>query len=321
MSGLLYRLIISNLLYLPVRKFGQVGKIKLLQPNTHFYMETPILENEPSNRLFKLFGFWLLWILMYIILNIMIQDTSLHSTTTAKTLSLILASMIFMGSAWMYLKQVDPKLFQGIRQGYRPRWTTTLLATGFAILEFLFLICSMYLIELYFPNFVANFRLEAAEQKEWLSFTYKDLSFPAFFLCSIIGTALVPAISEELFFRGALQSILLKKIRRVWIAIGITALMFSFMHGVFSGIVLFPLAVLYGTLYYRTKNLFITIVMHLVHNSIVGWVRYTSQNDTNTLIDDWLSAPSCCVGLVVSVALGYFCFKMLIKQSVHYSTT
>lgn len=277
----------------------------------------------PSNRLFKLLGCWLVSVCICFLVLVIVEDAlkniGLCGTNTAKMVKFILNNMTLMGSAWMYLKIVDPGLLQEIRKTYVPMFRASFLAIGLSILNLLFLVCSMKLIEKYFPSFSTNYLSDTAAQREWISFTYKDLSLPMFLLSSIVGTALVPAFSEELFFRGVLQAILLKKFKRTWMAIGITAMIFVITHGIgyMAIIMLFIPAVLYGSLYYQTKNIFITILMHFFHNSLVGWIRYASQKNiaSDASIDVFLSVSVCCTLLPLCLFLGYLCFKILVNQS------
>ena len=45
--------------------------------------------------------------------------------------------------------------------------------------------------------------------------------------------ALLPAIGEELFFRGALQKVLLRLSNKPWLAILVTSVIFALLHGTF----------------------------------------------------------------------------------------
>lgn len=83
----------------------------------------------------------------------------------------------------------------------------------------------------------------------------------------IIVVALLPAVFEEWFFRGSLQKFLTKKFEKKWIAIVITAVVFSVFHGEFFS--LMPrilLGLVLGYVYFYTQNLWYPIIIHFVNN-------------------------------------------------------
>ena len=79
---------------------------------------------------------------------------------------------------------------------------------------------------------------------------------------------LVAALSEELFFRGLLQQILIKNKINAHIAIVLTAVLFSAFHLQFFGFLprLF-LGLILGYLYYITQNLWVSITAHFINNA------------------------------------------------------
>ena len=79
--------------------------------------------------------------------------------------------------------------------------------------------------------------------------------------------AIIPAIAEEFFFRGAIQRIMIKLVHKVWLGILITAVFFSLVHGEMFGF--FPrvaLGLVLGLLYYFSGNLWYPIIVHMVNN-------------------------------------------------------
>lgn len=94
--------------------------------------------------------------------------------------------------------------------------------------------------------------------------TFKDLFMTTFAIC------LLPAIVEEIFFRGCLQHVLLNNFRKSpFIAIFITATVFSFLHGQMSGFLpRILLGVILGLAYYFSGSLWVSIWIHFVNNFI-----------------------------------------------------
>ena len=92
--------------------------------------------------------------------------------------------------------------------------------------------------------------------------------FPTFghFLIAVLVVAVIPAVSEELWFRGVLQN-KIKAMVSPHAAIWITGFIFSAVHFQFYGF--FPrwlLGVLFGYLYWWSGNLWTTIVAHFINN-------------------------------------------------------
>lgn len=87
-------------------------------------------------------------------------------------------------------------------------------------------------------------------------------------LFNIFLIALIPAIGEELVFRGILQKLLQKWMKNPWIAIFITAFVFSSFHMQFYGFIpRLLLGFVLGYLFYRSGKLWISILVHFVNNA------------------------------------------------------
>ncbi|MDZ7897738.1 MAG: CPBP family intramembrane glutamic endopeptidase [Arcicella sp.] len=94
-----------------------------------------------------------------------------------------------------------------------------------------------------------------------------DFKNPSQLTVALVVVALLAGVSEELFFRGVLQSIALKAFKNPHGAIWFAAFWFSFIHFQFFGFLpRMLLGALFGYLYFWTKNLWIPIVAHVVNN-------------------------------------------------------
>ena len=90
-------------------------------------------------------------------------------------------------------------------------------------------------------------------------------------MANMLVLALVPAICEELFFRGAFQQTLMACFRgKHHVAIWLTAAIFSLMHGdLFAFLPRFLLGLLLGYLYYYGQSLWVNVFAHFLNNTIV----------------------------------------------------
>ena len=89
------------------------------------------------------------------------------------------------------------------------------------------------------------------------------------YVLSIFMVAILPAIFEELLFRGAIQKIFIGWFKKPHIAIFITALIFSIVHGSFFGLLpRLMLGMVLGYIYFYGKNIWLNILMHFINNGI-----------------------------------------------------
>ncbi len=85
---------------------------------------------------------------------------------------------------------------------------------------------------------------------------------------SIITLGILPALCEEMFFRGTLQRILTRLWHRPILSIVITSVTFALLHADYlnwAGI--FMCSIIMGVLYFYTSSLWIPIIFHTVWNT------------------------------------------------------
>lgn len=128
-------------------------------------------------------------------------------------------------------------------------------------------------------------------------------------LLNLLIIALIPAVGEELTFRGVLQQSLTRRMNP-HVAIFLSAAIFSFIHFQFYGFLprLF-LGLLMGYMFYITGSLWTSILMHFVNNGSVVVLYYLDNKgilDTDVehfgaLESPWLKGLSAVVtvGLIV----------------------
>jgi len=88
-------------------------------------------------------------------------------------------------------------------------------------------------------------------------------------LVNFIMIAILPALGEELLFRGIIQKLFSEITGKVVWGIVISALLFSFMHLQFQGFLpRFALGVLFGFFYVWSGSLWLPIIAHFINNSI-----------------------------------------------------
>ena len=155
-----------------------------------------------------------------------------------------------------------------------------------------------------------------ALESEADAMTKAILKMPSFgsFLYSLFIIALVPAIAEELFFRGVLQRLLVLATRRIWLGVLLASFFFSFWHFEFLGFVpRMMLGAIIGLIYAYSGNLWLAILAHFLNNGVqvllvylyqLKWISTDITKDTPT---PWGSAL---ISLVLVILL-FLAFRSL----------
>ncbi|MEO6730402.1 MAG: CPBP family intramembrane glutamic endopeptidase [Ferruginibacter sp.] len=97
------------------------------------------------------------------------------------------------------------------------------------------------------------------------------------YVISVIVIAFLPAVFEETLFRGGMQNLLSRWFKMPILAIVVTAIVFSAVHGSYLGFLSrFALGFVLGWIYYRTGNLWLNIFGHFFNNAFAVTVLYIS---------------------------------------------
>ncbi len=132
------------------------------------------------------------------------------------------------------------------------------------------------------PGFLAGIEAwmkTAEEQAEKLTAAFLEMPAIGSFLFNLFMIALLPAIGEELLFRGLVQRLLLEWLGNVHAAIFIAAFLFSALHMQFYGFLpRMMLGVMFGYLFYWSGSLWVPVFAHFVNNGsavIAAWLWQT----------------------------------------------
>lgn len=97
------------------------------------------------------------------------------------------------------------------------------------------------------------------------------------YLVSMLIIALLPAIFEEVCFRGGIQNILTRWFKGPWIAIILTSIIFSAVHISYYGFfVRFGLGIFLGLVFYYSGSLWLNILFHFLYNGVQVTALYFS---------------------------------------------
>jgi membrane protease YdiL (CAAX protease family) len=166
---------------------------------------------------------------------------------------------------YAYLTNFDFKFAKLSRQN-----TILVIAIMLLITPFIGLLLEWNMM-IYFPEWLLQFDInsEAFVDAFLQMGTIWDLLF------TLLVLAVVPAIGEELLFRGYLQQKLGNWLRNPHTTILITAFLFSAIHFHFQAIIpRFVLGVLLGYLFYWSNSLWLPILAHFANNAQVVIFSY-----------------------------------------------
>lgn len=132
------------------------------------------------------------------------------------------------------------------------------------------------------PSFLSEFefRIQDLESKyEGLTERLLITNNLGQYLFNILMIAALPAIGEELLFRGVFQKLFLEVSRNIHLSIIITAFIFSAVHGQFYGFIpRFLLGLFFGYLMVWSGNIWLSVIAHFINNAIAVTVYYIASS-------------------------------------------
>lgn len=132
---------------------------------------------------------------------------------------------------------------------------------------------------------------------------------------SILTIGVVQPIAEEILFRGVLLKNLLKWKSNPWWTIGVSAITFSIIHLNFTQIIsALPLGIIMGWLYFKTQNLWPSIIIHITYNSICC---IPSHIASFTFLDIICNHPL--TGIIIIMPLNSILIFLIIRR-INYKT-
>lgn len=95
------------------------------------------------------------------------------------------------------------------------------------------------------------------------------------YIISVVVIAFLPALFEETLFRGGMQNLFSRWFKKPLLAIVLTSIIFSAIHGSYLGFLSrFALGFVLGWMYYRTGNIWLNIIGHFFNNAFAVTAMY-----------------------------------------------
>ncbi|MBC5774469.1 CPBP family intramembrane metalloprotease [Pontibacter sp. KCTC 32443] len=170
--------------------------------------------------------------------------------------------------------------------------------------------------DMHFPDFLREFEQWArAKEDELAELTKMIANFDSVpkLLVGLLVIAVIPAIGEELVFRGILQKQLHRWTGNPHVAIWIAGLVFAAIHVQFFGFV--PRAILgalFGYLYFWSGRISVPIVAHFFNNGFTVFMLYLQQTgaaDIDVESTDPMEWYSILISVILSAGLLYYLYN------------
>jgi len=187
-------------------------------------------------------------------------------------------------TAWIFYRRLSPGFpgwrdYLGLHRWPSPRrigQAGLLLIVAMPVVLFLLLFSK----QLPMPEILRSMEDSTDEMLKGLL----QMDHPGELLANLLLIGFLPALGEELVFRGVLQQQLMRRVANPWVAIVVTATIFSAIHGQFDGFLSrLLLGFLLGWLYWRTKNLWVPVTAHFLNNGLQVIGQYLFHNQVSTV--------------------------------------
>lgn len=221
---------------------------------------------------------------------------------------------------WAYLKAQERK---GFAIFFRQKVNYPALVLTIAIV-IIFMGFNSLIIEwnanITFPDFMSGFEEWARKTEDMAAeLTTFITSFDSTgqFILGFFVIAVLPAIGEEIVFRGLIQNEFYTLSKNIHVAIWVSAILFSAIHLQFYGFVpRLLLGALFGYLYYWSGNLLVPILAHFINNGFTVMMLYLHDIgviDINLENPESASLPSALIFGIITLLLLYIFRRLFIK--------
>ena len=143
------------------------------------------------------------------------------------------------------------------------------------------------------------------------------------YFISLLMIAILPALFEELLFRGTLQQLFIRWFKNAHVAIFVTSFLFSIIHFSYFGFLpRLALGLMLGYIFYFSKNIWLSMLMHFINNGVAITALYFATRkgeDVKKVMDE--SYPLWVAGVTLIIVLYLFklykaaCEKFTVQHS------
>ena len=249
--------------------------------------------------------------------NPIVQD--MHGSDLINIQIISMVSLFFI-STLIYSKLRSLNFYTTFDFLQKPRIPFLILGIVFAISAFPFLVFLENISHSFpLPQNILEWAKNQELNNEALFKKFFEVNSIYSFFKTFLVISIFAGICEELFFRAALQNILLKYFKNPHIAIWIQGIAFGLFH--FNLYQMIPIALIgicFGYIYFYSKNIWYTIIIHAVYNGIQVVLYYLYINNVLGFNIDNTSDVLWWQGLLsflIASSLFYLLLQLLNKKS------
>ena len=236
--------------------------------------------------------------------------SSKKSILALKIIQIASAFGIFIFPVLIFFKIYKMKLIYDLPNLKLVFLSILIIFLGNGMVDLLFKINQLFPLSDWMISYEENAKI--ITQKFLIMSSFNDL------LINIFVIAILPAVGEEILFRGLIQNSLIENKINYLYSIVITAIIFSAIHMQFAGFLpRLVLGILLVYIYFVTKNIWYPIICHFFNNFLIVFISYLSQNNLIQVqldIDNYQLSNFTAVLFLASMIYLIFYFKKEIQK-------
>ena len=173
---------------------------------------------------------------------------------------------------------------------------------------------------MHLPDFlksIEDWMRDSESKAAELTKVFLDMKNPGDLVFNLFMIGLLPAIGEELVFRGVIQKIFHQWSRNAHVAVWSTAIFFSAMHIQFYGFLpRMLLGAMLGYMLVWSGCLWLPMLAHFINNAGAVVLTYLFQHNLSTINPDEIGTGSDFAGVAVSLLITVILFMILYRRKI-----
>lgn len=168
------------------------------------------------------------------------------------------------------------------------------------------------------PTLTAKFKLLEEQYMQQVKAISGIKGFPDY-LITLLLMSLLPAVFEEMLFRGGIQNLLFRQTKNLWLSIIVTSVIFSAIHMSFYGFLpRLMLGIVLGLLFQWSGSLWLAVIGHFVNNAVgvsqLYWYQRQGKSIEQVMLEDSTPLWAGLIGLIVMIGFFILFYKQSLKD-------
>jgi membrane protease YdiL (CAAX protease family) len=157
------------------------------------------------------------------------------------------------------------------------------------------------------PALTAKFKMLEDQYMQQVKAISGIKGFPDY-MVTLVLMCLLPALFEEMLFRGGVQNLLFRQTKHLWLSVIVTSIIFSAIHMSFYGFLpRLMLGIVLGLLYQWSGSIWLAVIGHFANNAIgvsqLYWYQRKGKTIEQLMLEDSTPLWAGCIGLIVIIGL------------------